>query len=326
MTSAAVAPICLFVYARPSETRATVTSLQGNSLSQNSDLYIFSDAARPGKESEVQAVREYIRTIDGFKSVTIHEASTNQGLAQSIILGVTAILESHGKVIVLEDDIMTSQNFLAFMNQALEFYSCNSKVFGISGFAYPMESLASHPHDNVFGYRCYSWGWATWLDRWKLVDWGVRDFSTFQSRKDIQKHFNRGGSDLTPMLTKQMAGRINSWMIRWVYCQFQYGMLDVYPRISKTRNIGFGNAATHTDCGENRYLTLLDPGVTTDFKLDPNPVVDPRIQREYESMHSRFRRAFYKTLDQLPLSLRRIYARYQLAKLQKLSTQFRNRN
>lgn len=325
MCSMPLAPICLFVYARLSETRATVSALQANALSKNSDLHVFSDAARAGKENEVQAVRDYLRKIEGFRSVTIHEASANQGLARSIIQGVSEILASHGKVIVLEDDIVTSTNFLTFMNQALEFYRDKAKVFGISGFTYPMEALASHPHDCAFGYRCYSWGWATWSDRWKLVDWDVRDFSTFRTRKDLQKLFDRGGSDLSPMLFKQMLGKIDSWMIRWVYCQFQQGLLDVYPRISKTRNIGFGDGATHTDCSEIRYLTLLDPGEQTKFDFDPNPAVDPRIQKEYEAMHSRARRAFYKGLDRLPTWLRGLYARSRMSKLQRLSARFRSR-
>jgi len=101
-------PIALFVYARPEHARRTVESLLRNPEAADSDLIVFSDAARtPDKEESVRLVREYVAGIQGFRSLTVHHRPENFGLAKSIIQGVTQILEEHEQVIVLEDDLVT---------------------------------------------------------------------------------------------------------------------------------------------------------------------------------------------------------------------------
>ena len=138
-------PIILFVYNRPWHTRQTVKALQKNELAGRSDLFIFSDGPKDEQtEKAVQKVREYIHTIDGFQTVTIREREENWGLANSIIDGVTQIVNEYGRVIVLEDDLMTSPFFLRYMNDALNLYECEEKVISIHGYIYPLsEKLPS---------------------------------------------------------------------------------------------------------------------------------------------------------------------------------------
>lgn len=300
MPDSSLAPICLFVYARPAQTRATIEALARNPLAASSDLFVFSDGPKPGKESLVAQVRKLLESIDGFRSITIEHGPANRGLANSIIAGVTQVIDRYGKAIVLEDDILTSPNFLAFMNGALDYYADASKVFAISGFAYPMRSLRQRTFDNAFGYRSYSWGWATWKDRWALVDWNAPQYEAFASDPKNRKLFNRGGSDLWAMLKKQMEGRIDSWMIRWVFTQHRLGLLDVFPTVSKTANIGFGEGATHTACSDRRYKTVLDEGSRSTFNFDPDVSIDKRIQAEWEWKHSYLRRFWYKAMNWFP--------------------------
>ena len=99
------APVVLFVYNRLDHTMNVIESLAGNVLAGETDLYVFSDAAKTEKGlDKVNAVREYIRRTDwrgAFRKVTVVEAEQNKGLAKSIIGGVTKILEEYGKVIVV---------------------------------------------------------------------------------------------------------------------------------------------------------------------------------------------------------------------------------
>jgi len=53
-------------------------------------------------------------------------------LAKNITRAVTEVVEKHGKVIVLEDDIVTSNNFVKFMNDALDYYVHENKIWHIS--------------------------------------------------------------------------------------------------------------------------------------------------------------------------------------------------
>ena len=118
-----LAPIILFVYNRPEHTKKTLESLKINELASESSLFIFSDGSKNENDKKsVDEVRKYISTISGFKEIKIILREKNLGLADSVISGVTEVIEKYGKAIVLEDDIVTSKYFLKFMNEALDFY------------------------------------------------------------------------------------------------------------------------------------------------------------------------------------------------------------
>ncbi|MEL7663307.1 MAG: glycosyltransferase [Methanosarcina mazei] len=256
MNEVELAPIVLFVYNRPWHTRQTVKALQKNELANESELFVYSDAPKEKHAiGKVTEVREYLKTIEGFKKIKIIERNQNWGLANSIIDGVTKTVNEHGKVIILEDDLVTSPYFLRFMNEGLKFYHNNHEIMSISGYTLPptfMRFPKNFTDDIYLSYRNSSWGWATWADRWNLVDWEVKDYYQFRSDPEQQKLFNRGGDDLTNMLKSQMEGKINSWAIRFSYAHFKQGMYSVCPHYSYVNNIGHDGTGTH--CGETNIF------------------------------------------------------------------------
>jgi hypothetical protein len=136
------APIILFVYNRLDNLTTTVQSLQRDPLAAESELFIFSDHPREEKDAAaVAGVRRYIRTITGFRGVCISEAPQNMGLARSVISGVSEVINRYGAAIVLEDDLVCSTNFLSFMNQALEYYRNDTRIFSVGGYTKPMKNL-----------------------------------------------------------------------------------------------------------------------------------------------------------------------------------------
>lgn len=281
-----LSPICFFTYNRLFETQQTIIALQKNNLAIHSDLYIFSDGYKNeiGK-SKVEMVRKYIRTINGFKSVTIFESPNNKGLAKSIISGVTQIINKFDKVIVLEDDLITSPNFLDFMNQALCFYENNPSIHSISGYTMDLLGLYKYPLDYYLGYRASSWGWGTWKDKWLDVDWKVREYHKFKKSIFLQLKFMRGGSDLPKMLKNQMQGKIDSWAIRWCFNQFQNNQFTIFPAKSKVITIGFGEDATHTK-QTKRFETELDNGNQILFNFDHMPEKDIKLLKEFAQKFS----------------------------------------
>ena len=279
-------PICLFTYNRLSETKQTVNALKKNYLSKYSDLFIFSDGYKNKFEkSKVERVRKYIKTINGFKSVTIYESPINKGLANSIIDGVTKIINKYNKVIVLEDDLVTSPNFLNWINQALSFYKNDSSIHSISGYTMDLQSLKEYKLDYYLSYRASSWGWATWRERWMKVDWNVKEYQKFKRNIFSQYKFMRGGSDLPKMLKSQMQGKIDSWAIRWCFNQFYNNQLSIFPSSSKVISIGFGQNATHTKYSK-RFITDLDTGNKTEFKFDYNPKINRNLINEFAKKFS----------------------------------------
>lgn len=281
-----LAPICLFTYNRLEETKHTVEALKNNYLANKVDLFIFSDGPKSENEiSKIEGVREYIKRIDGFRSVTIIESKENKGLANSIIDGVTEIINKFGKIIVLEDDLVTSTNFLDFMNQALDFYQTNNLVHSISGYSPNLKSTKNLEFDNYFARRASSWGWATWKDRWEKTDWEVKDLNKFRYNPLQRYRFNRGGSDLSRMLINQQNGKIDSWAIRWCYAQFKDKQLTVFPKISKVNNIGIGKNSTHTKKGK-RFFSSLDESRKIVFKFNSNIILENIIDKELRNFFS----------------------------------------
>jgi hypothetical protein len=277
-----LAPICLFTYNRLEETKQTIAALQNNYLSKNSELIIFSDGGKDKiAQEKVQRVRAFLKTISGFKKVEIIEAAENKGLANSIIAGVTKVVNEYDKVIVLEDDLITAPNFLDFMNQALTFYKNNERVYSISAYSMDLPSLKCYKKDYYMGYRASSWGWGTWKVKWQDVDWEVKDYNAFNSNLLIRQKFNRGGSDLSRMLKNQMNGKIDSWAIRWCYHQFNKDMLTVFSTKSKVTSIGFGVDATHTK-STKRFDTLLDTGNQTEFTFSNDITIDRALVKEFK--------------------------------------------
>ncbi len=281
-----LAPICLFTYNRLSETQQTVEALQKNHLAKESDLFIFSDGAKKEASADkVNAVRNYLKTIEGFKSLTIYESKENKGLANSVISGVTQIINRYEKVIVLEDDLITSPNFLDFMNQALDFYANSKRVFSISGFSMDLPSLSGYSKDFYLGYRASSWGWASWKNRWQEVDWEAKNYRKVIYNPIEHLRFMRGGSDMPYMLWKQMNGKIDSWAIRWCLYQFRKDFLTVFPSRSKLESIGFGADATHTK-DTNRFNTIIDQEEQVLFTFSKELVLDKDLVREFRNQFS----------------------------------------
>jgi hypothetical protein len=253
-----LAPIVIFAYRRL--INKTIESLLNNELARDSELYIFSDGNKNEKDLEdVREVREYLQTIEGFKNIKIIESEVNKGLANSIIDGVSEVINKYEKVIVLEDDLIVSNDFLDYMNDALVFYKEDKKIWSISGYTPKLPCLENLNEDLYLSVRGSSWGWATWKDRWDTIDWGVKDFDELKQDRSLQNQFNIGGNDMFKMLELQMLGKIDSWAIRWCHSQFKFGMYTVCPKRSKVINDGFSDGkGMHNIGSDYRWSVELD--------------------------------------------------------------------
>ena len=295
------APVILFVYNRLDHTTQVIHTLSQNELAGETDLFVFSDAAKNEKgQAQVEAVRAFIQSKEwqsNFKSVKIVLAEKNKGLANSVIGGVSSIIEQYKKVIVVEDDLILSRNFLQYMNDALDFYQDDQKIWSISGYSFWMKSLEKYPHDVFYSYRGCSWGWGTWLDRWEKVDWKVNNYPQMLADKKWQQRFNRGGNDLVNMLKLQMEGKIDSWAIRWCFAQSNLDMYTVYPKYSYLTNDGCDGTGTHSgtsdefdtdlqSCTKNckfEYLKI-DKKITRDFYLKHSDTLNKKIKRNLKKI------------------------------------------
>lgn len=253
------APIVLFVYNRPEHTRRTIEALRANTLAETSDLIIFSDApANTLMEGSVQRVRNYIHGITGFRSVKVIERPKNFGLARSIIEGVSHVCDAYGRVIVMEDDLLTSPYFLEFMNEALQLYEHDEKVMHVSGCMYPIDQKIQ---ESTFFFRVpLCWGWATWKRAWTHFHRDIsimRQFdSTMRREFDIQ-----GTHPYWKQLELNKSGKIFTWFIFWYAILFLENGLTLFPSRSLVLNIGHDGTGVHCSHNNDYHTPILSEPV-----------------------------------------------------------------
>lgn len=246
------APVALFVYNRPDHTRQTLEALVRNRRSADTPLYIFADGAKPNASTaeleRIAATRALVASRGWTRRVTFIEAPANRGLADSIVSGIRRVLEEHDRVIVLEDDIVTSPGFLEYMNRSLDLYANEPRVMHISGYMYP---LGMRTRDTVFLRILSCWGWATWARAWRHYEADVeKHLAHFATPPRIRKFNIEGHADFYRQLQDNRAGRIKSWAVRWYASWLARDGLSLFPTRSLVRNVGHDGTGVH--CGPSR--------------------------------------------------------------------------
>ncbi|MDA7615202.1 CatB-related O-acetyltransferase [Akkermansiaceae bacterium] len=257
-----LAPVVLFAYRRPDHLRKVLESLAGAELADQTMLYIYLDGLAPGgsagESEQLRQVHDVARERDWCGEVSIHRSSVNQGLRRSIVNGVTEVVNRHGSVIVLEDDIVVSRGFLKFVNQMLTIYEAEEEVMQIAGSSYDAEYLADTP-DTYFLRALQCHGWATWKRAWDHYNDDALDHLTyFQSDPQRAQDFDVDGSAyFLKQLQRNVTGELKTWAVRWYASWLRAGGTTLFPKKSLVTNIGFD--ATGTNCGESR--SYLAPAV-----------------------------------------------------------------
>lgn len=270
-----LAPIGLTVYGRLKHLQQAVEALKKNILAPQSELYVFSDAPKSGDEEKVAAVRKYLRTIDGFKKIHIIERESNNRVANSRG-GLQMLLDQFGKVIFLAEDVITAPGFLTFMNQSLNQYERNNRVFSVVGYCPPIKIPADYQHDAFFLRRFFGWGMGIWKDRWDLVRYVTpEEYEEFAAnKKRVNEFVKAGGSDMMMMLRADSYGSIDAGDVKAMYAQFLSDQYTAYPSSSLAANIGMDGSGTH--CDDTNYFVVPLSSKTT-FNLPDHLIVDPRI-------------------------------------------------
>lgn len=266
------APIALFVYNRPLHTQETLTALRNCELSQDSVLYVYCDGPKMGADEKdlaaIAEVRALVRSQNWCKEVFVIEQKHNRGLANSIIAGVTEVVNRHGKIIVLEDDIKPEVGFLRYMNDALDMYANEEKVMQVSAYLYPVKPL---PEKSTFFLRVLScWGWGTWSRSWKFYNHNVEDHLSYLKDQALRNEFDLyGEADFYTQLLLNKEKIIYSWAVRWYASWFRQNGLCLYPNKSLVSNIGFDGSGVHytnrndifvsptTECVSVERITLI---------------------------------------------------------------------
>lgn len=241
--------IALFAYNRPEHVARTLDALAANDGAADHDLYAFCDGAKPQHQEAVLATRQALSNARGFRSLHTVFRDENLGCARSVRQGLDHVFTQHDRVIVVEDDILTSRHFLRMMRDILDQYADQPRVFGGTGSSEAMighEPPADYPYDFFFTPRPSSHGWCTWRDRWRKFIWHEDAMERLPRQPDDAAGFAIGGDDLPLQLELLRRGLIDSWAIRWAYTVYRNNGVFAYPVQPLVRNIGFDGSGLHT--------------------------------------------------------------------------------
>jgi hypothetical protein len=269
-----LAPVVMFAYRRPDHLRNTLTSLMRCDGFEQSPIIVYCDGARDANETDsVMATRELARNMLGDRA-EYHFNDVNLGLSRSVIAGVSNTVDRFGRAIVVEDDLELSPSFLNFMNQSLDRYANDERVFQVSGYMFDVPELKAVP-SALFLPFTVSWGWATWKRAWDQFDPQATGWEELRANKVLRRRFNLDGTyDYATMLMSQMAGLRDSWAVRWYWTVFKANGLVLFPPVSLVRNTGFDGSGTHGRGLLRKFSKAMSDLSSTDINLSESVFLD----------------------------------------------------
>ncbi|MDR0711938.1 MAG: glycosyltransferase [Prevotellaceae bacterium] len=273
-----LAPILLFTYNRPWHLQQTINTLAKNEYAIESDLIIYSDAHKNEQSrKKVESIRQYIKTIRGFKSITVVEREKNMGLANNIIEGVTAVVNKYGRVIVLEDDLESSPYMLKYFNEALSYYENEEKVMHIGAYMFPID--AGGLPETFFFRLASSWGWATWKRAWQYFNPDIEMLHKQFDAEKIHAFSMEHTENFWKIFQSFRANKNSSWAIRWYASMFLRGGLALHPATSMVNNIGIDGSGIHSGASGMYKVTLATQAVTEfPSTVEENKIAYERIK------------------------------------------------
>jgi hypothetical protein len=293
-------PIILFCYRRLDTLKICIDSLKSCPESIFTDLIVYSDASSNNIINlEVENVRNYLKTISGFSSITLNFRNKNFGVDCNIIDGIKEVTTTNiKKFIIVEDDLKVSEHFLFIMNKALDAYESNQNILTISAFNY-VKIPKDYNFSCYFTRRTNPWGWATWSDKISKVDWDLANKNNFLTNYKEHKEFNFWGSDRTRMLRRTIINEIKAWDIRLDYYLFKNNLYNANLSNNLIINMGFNRKDASNTTGYNRFKVKINKQdyafINFPYSIVENKIITKRYIRK-NSLIQRILTVFYKKL------------------------------
>lgn len=243
------APIAYFAFNRPEHTLRSLTAIKDSSLSKVSEIYIFCDGPRENEtlesQRDIEAVRSVAQSEQWCREVHLNFSETNKGVFNSITEGVTDVVNKHGRIIVVEDDIVMYPAFLPFMNEALEMYQNDEEVMHISAFS-PLGDPSLITESSYFYNHTFTWGWATWKRAWQHYNPDALDLFEQIDRSGKRAYINLDQNfEIYWGLRYIHEKKFDDWNYNWHATVALRNGLTLQSARSLADNIGFDGSGMH---------------------------------------------------------------------------------
>lgn len=241
-------PIAITVYNRKDHFLKTIESLAANPLADQTDLYVAIDAPYRNEDISInKSIVSVSKLIRGFKSVEVIVRDENVGALRNANLLRSEVLSKHDSYIRTEDDNVFSPYFLRYVNDGLNKYKFNEKIFAICGYLEPVNRAFECSTDTFLRPGFTSNGFGTWKDRLTSCDLTAANFlNSYLDPRDFLRFSNLFGYHV-------VSGLIYSKMKNLVFqdygiCHgmFQRDQKCVFPVKTLVRNIGQDGSGIHS--------------------------------------------------------------------------------
>jgi hypothetical protein len=229
--------VVIFTYDRPDHLERLLYTYYKNQISVLLPTTIYMDAPKSSeaKKAQIKTTKIINRYNDVFKNIKLIKRKINLGSKMNIITGITESFDNFKKLIILEDDLVLSENFLEFLSVCLEYFEGSEYVYHISGCSLIENTPTLDPYFTKY-MNC--WGWGTWKDKWQQLCPSSRSYK-YDMNKDEIYNFNFDNShDFHRQLYENRKGMISTWAILWYACIFKNDGLCLSPGISLVDNKG----------------------------------------------------------------------------------------
>lgn len=270
-------PVAFIIFNRPDTTKEVFEQIR---QAKPKKLYLISDAPRAGREDDVKKVEEtrcFVESnIDWDCQLLTNYATENMGCKNRVSSGISWVLSQEERTIILEDDVVPTQEFFKFCQEMLDIYEKNSRVMMVSG----TNLLQNNKIEDSYTFSCYSsiWGWATWKRAWDKYDIDIKEWPTVHK----EGKFKCVQNGLAYLFLKRNMDSVythkkDTWDIQWDFCRYYHKGLGIVPAVNMVKNIGFDREdATHTvgkseedfSCGQLSYPLVHPKEVKRDVGYD----------------------------------------------------------
>jgi len=178
----------------------------------------------------------------------------------------------------VEEDVLVGKSFLIYMNQALNFYRNDAKVFCVSGYN-PVRCMKSSG-DVFLSERLCCFGLGIWKDRFVNVCWNKKELPL----NTIDRvYFNRIAKDISACFWDDLHKKTyfeTSWDIVLFYNMLLNDKRQVIPIMSYCTNIGFDGSGEWSTKGCFINNNFIQHYIKTKFKFG-SYYLAPKEQDEY---------------------------------------------
>lgn len=162
-------------YNRPKQMKRLLNSI-GAAYYNDDDIPLIISIDESDRSDEVEKVAQEFFWKYGQK--IIRRFPKRQGL-RSHIIQCGDLSEKYGAVIILEDDLLVSQGFYTYTQQAHKYYFDDSRICGISLYSHHRNQFTNDgftpqitPYDVYLGKMVVTWGQSwTWVQWKKFKEW-----------------------------------------------------------------------------------------------------------------------------------------------------------